>query len=566
MTNLGYEIDASVDRINNQLVVLARPEQHTMIQAILDSLKTDEREMEVFQLDVVDLVAAETAIRRMFEDESILSAPSVDVDEYTNQMFIRGTREHLDQIRELLIKMGERSLSSSSGAVSGRMRTIRIEGDTTELIEELQRRWPEISGNSLQILSEAGATPITVPATTPTTPREPAPTPPPGTPPPPQTNGGETTSITIPGRFEETAYINPSSTVATTENPVAAVPSSIRSNERIGSPGSSGPQGDEGPQGTATEETPLPETVSELGSESGLAPAQDTSNDVPADATSEEPVLELVPSVPGAPVFMVIGRDGTLTLASDDLDALDKLESLIDQLTSRVSYEGRDYSVFRVEHVAASQVVQSLMIPLRDRVAQVVNGQVVPQRSGTGYTYGSARRNSIVIIPDDRLNTIYVQGTKSDRDEVEQLLRTLDVARLPGLALLEPTMIPIKNTNAFRIQQLVYQAFQTQLASTRMPGGGSGQIGVDVITNSLMVVAPEGLTEDIRSFVEEQDLRIAEEPAEQLHLIELEKVNSARMYEALQSILRMSSYPSATVMGAPQQYNRGAPPSGRPPR
>jgi type II secretory pathway component GspD/PulD (secretin) len=557
MENLGYEIDASVDRINNQLVVLARPEQHTMIQEILDSLKTEDREMEVFQLDVVDLTAAETAIRRMFEDESILSAPSIDVDEYTNQMFIRGSRKHLDQIRDLLIKMGERSLSSSSGAVSGRMRTIRIEGDTTALIEELQKRWPEISGNSLQILSEAGATPITVPGTTPTTPQEPAPTPPPGsTPPPPQTNGGETTNITIPGRFEETAYINPRSTVATTENTVAADPSSIRSNERIGSPGSFGPQGDEGPQGAVAKATVLPEPL----------PAQDASSNVPPEVTPEEPTLELAPSVPGAPVFMVIGRDGSLTLASDDLDALDKLESLIDQLTSRVTYEGRDYSVFRVEHVAASQVVQSLMIPLRDRVAQVVNGQVVPQRGGTGYTYGSARRNSIVIIPDDRLNTIYVQGTKSDRDEVEQLLRTLDVARLPGLALLEPTMISVKNTNAYRIQQLVMQAFQTQLISTRMPGGGTGQIGVDVFTNSLMVVAPEGLTEDIRRFVEKQDLRIAEEPAEQLHLIELEKVNSQRMYEALQSILRMSSYPSATVMGAPQQYNRGTAPAARPQR
>jgi type II secretory pathway component GspD/PulD (secretin) len=168
------------DLYSKQVVVQAKPEAQKIIAEMLEKLRTPDRDLAVFQLQVVDPLTAQAAVNTLFYDESYATAPGVDVDVNTNIIFVQGTKDQLDRVRKMLIGMGENvqvqnnetqnnepgdhapgystepgtitpgSLNTSKGAI----RTIPLRGDVTETIKELEKLWRQSQPNQLRVIKE----------------------------------------------------------------------------------------------------------------------------------------------------------------------------------------------------------------------------------------------------------------------------------------------------------------------------------------------------------------------------------------------------------------------------
>jgi type II secretory pathway component GspD/PulD (secretin) len=168
----------------------------------------------------------------------------------------------------------------------------------------------------------------------------------------------------------------------------------------------------------------------------------------------------------------------------------------------------------------------------------------------------------VVVVPDERLNAIVVHASRNDRETIEELLRILDSADIPeSLASNKPKMIPIKNTDAERIEDILRDLYRGQLTSgggrrpIPVPSGVSPQVaaaiqqanatsggplltlGVDEASNSLIVLAPITLTTEIEQLVAELDTAAIGDSSRSLRLIPLQKTNSKRVRAALDMLM-----------------------------
>ena len=77
----------------------------------------------------------------------------MSTDPVTQQLFIRATAEQQQQIRDLLIKMGETGLALLRGRSSQNMRTVPFQGDAKAALEEIRRIWPKLRDNEIRVVS-----------------------------------------------------------------------------------------------------------------------------------------------------------------------------------------------------------------------------------------------------------------------------------------------------------------------------------------------------------------------------------------------------------------------------
>jgi len=153
----GAKVDLSLDSWSNQLVAIARPDHHELIRETLEQLRREEPELEIYDLEYVDPVSAEMAIAAEFEEEGFYGAPQVDIDPITQQVFIRANPEQHQQIRQLLIKMGETKLQLLGDRSTRSMRVIRFRGDLEGAIAEIQRIWPKLRENEIRVVTPSAA-------------------------------------------------------------------------------------------------------------------------------------------------------------------------------------------------------------------------------------------------------------------------------------------------------------------------------------------------------------------------------------------------------------------------
>jgi type II secretory pathway component GspD/PulD (secretin) len=309
-----------------------------------------------------------------------------------------------------------------------------------------------------------------------------------------------------------------------------------------------GPSGPEGAAGTSGAAGP----AAAVGAESGGTPAVGTSAAEPASTGRASTGAA---STQGAPVTLMIS-DGSVTIASDDVEALNDLESLLHTLSERSSdgILGRNYSMFEVRNTSAAAVAQVLQQMFREKTATSSANRGESSRYGSS-RYGSSRYGSsrygrtntpLVITPDERLNTILVQGSRADRSMIETLITVLDTDDVPNtFAARKPKMIPIKNVRASEIETTLRSIFSSQLGS-----GGSGsaasagfrpQLAVDEVTNTLILAAPAPLLDEITDLAEMLDQKAGDDPAKGLRIIPLKKSNAGSVEKALDAIMRSSS-------------------------
>ncbi len=178
---------------------------------------------------------------------------------------------------------------------------------------------------------------------------------------------------------------------------------------------------------------------------------------------------------------------------------------------------------------------------------------------------------AIQITPDPRLNALVVQAGPQDLEMIEELLKILDQKESPEDVLVKPKprVIPVVNTTAEDVAELVKQVYQDRLitggaaggrqrqptpqefiqmlrGSRRGGAGGGGtsaadiqqkmSIGVDSRNNALIVVAPDLLFQEVKELVERID-EAAAETNQTMRVVTLNGANPAAVEQALSALV-----------------------------
>jgi len=321
----------------------------------------------------------------------------------------------------------------------------------------------------------------------------------------------------------------------------------------------------------------------------GPAPAAPPAKPADAEKKDEKPPVLVRPS------------PGGVIIASEDRDALDEIERLLTAMAGNFLSGKPELTVFYLKHAKASAVAEtldqilgggtlgssggggSLLGDLAGAALGDMGGGLLgtllgggPSGGSGGGSGGTRTSGSVQITADNRLNALVVYAKPADLDTIEQLLKILDERESPEeiLAAPKPRLIPLHNTQAEEVANVVRQLYQDRMAGqagqARPPtpqdfinamrsmrggrGGGSQRgaqeeqaklsVSADPRTNSLIVVAPDSLFQEVKELVEQLD-EAAGDTSETLQVVTLQRANSETIRQAL-----------SAMVGPSVQFNR----------
>lgn len=598
----GVRLD--IDPKTGSLVALARPSQHATIKATIDQMQRDGRMIEVIQLNVVDPQLAVLSINKLFgaagEEGGNQRAPMVDADPVSGQLLVRGTESQIEQIRTLLRKMGEGDFDDDSAyaqAQRGNVRMVPLTGGAArEALKQMEMIWPTMRRNKIRVVTPSAAV------------REMR----------SSDLQEEASSGAAADRLQPPPDLNRLNELFRRFEirPRQPAPSS---EDRRSPAQENAPQGDAEDEEAGNQSTNKADTRSESGDQRAYRSAesafryaaaqtlfvQTNADDASAEQQNDEASGE--PPTPtanadraagaeedgqqdgdpvnraGADIIVAPGPGGIL-IASEDLDALDEFEQVLQTLASRGA-TGREYTVFYLKYaraeVAAELLTQilgggtgggsangegpGLLGDLASAALGDTGGGLVGSLLGLGGGGGAiSTSGSVTMVADQRLNALVVQANPSDLDLVEQLLQVIDQEASPEdvQTFARPRLIPVYYTSAEEIAGVVRQVYAERLAGAggntrRQPSpeefiralrgrrGGSSRsaqdeqqkmtIGVDPRSNSLVVSAPEPVFEEVRALVEQLDQAGAEE-TETVRVVTLKSASPELVQKAIVSI------------------------------
>ncbi|MCO6044227.1 hypothetical protein NG895_09945 [Aeoliella sp. ICT_H6.2] len=557
----------ATDPLTGNLVALASVANHRTIQATLGQMSEDARQIEVIPLQSVEPQLALLSITKLFGitsgEEADPRAPIVDADLSTNSLMVRGTKAQLDQIKALLGQMGESADSVFASTEKGNVRLLPLtSSEARSALQQLDDIWPTLRSNPIRMVSPANVIRSYRPSeqATPDSPTE------------------DSFDIESMFRFQ-------SPEPATGEDPVPTDRGTSLTRRLRAIPVGFQPD----PEAAAEQADEAAE--SESGSESSV-PAQKpkgtlTQTTPPASQPNK-------PSQPGAPILVAPGPNGLL-IASDDLDALDAFERIL-EASSMQSTSGREYAVFYLKHAKAATAAailgemfgsaggtgDSLMGGIADAALGDIGGGLMGDLLGLGGAGASTGFSAagVDIVTDARLNALIVYARPDDIDMVFRLLQVLDQRSGPTDVEAEgvPRLIPVVNTSASQVADVVKTIF-----SDRLEGGSGGQpspedlmrmlrqgqgggadaqepakmsIGVDSRSNSLVVRAPDPLFVQVEALVKQLDTEQLDS-SESTQIVSLKYSNSSAIKEALSSILGSDAVTSGSQQTSGEQAGGG---------
>ncbi|MBI3836464.1 MAG: hypothetical protein HY288_00845 [Planctomycetia bacterium] len=502
VTKQSSRVLLSVDAKARQLIAVAPPEQQARILEAIERLQTASRELEVFQLEIVEPLTAELAIEKLFSEavggsSKAANAPIVDSDATTQRLYVRASKEQLEQIRELLVKMGETSLLTAGDGAGRGLRVIPFSGDTKAALAEIQRVWPQLSKHPLRILQAHESPPRSGLKL-------------------PKQKGNAAPKPVLP------------------ERPAPAVPKTDDAERGLDKQTSI--------DRTAAEVIEVKTGAQEGPTEHGASADEKKQQDAAAVTTKDKKNGE---EAEGTTPIIVAPGDDKITIMSDDRQAIDQLESLLRALSPPRGSGGRDIMVFPL-HSASSTTVAELL-------------QKLFRRGSLDFRDSSG----VVVESDQRLNAIVVYGGRSDRAAIERLLKVLDSEDVPeSLVANRPSLIPVKNTNAVRIEQVLKDIYKTQLTSggvkqqIPVPSGASREVaaviqqintaatgplmtlGVDDTTNSIVIMAPGPLVKEVSELVAALDGAALDDSSRGVKIVKLKSTSAQRVKDTLDTIIK----------------------------
>lgn len=255
-----------------------------------------------------------------------------------------------------------------------------------------------------------------------------------------------------------------------------------------------------------------------------------------------------------APLIIIPGPE-SISISSDDAEALSQAETLLRTLSSRSSQsEAGNFAVYQLRNAGAQQLAR-LLTKLFDQMVKSSDADLTSSlRSSLG---------RVSLVADERLNAIIVHGRPADRNVLVQLLEVLDSKNLDdSLANSRPQIVRVKNTEAERIHEMLKSIYQTQLSSggsqaeVDIPEGVDPEVAsvlrqinaatagplltleVDRVTNSIVILAPKQLALQVSELVRKLDEDARTSDARSIKIIRLEGTNVRNLEKSIQDLLR----------------------------
>ena len=575
------DVRLAVDEEAGKLIALALPSQHATIVATLKQLEQEGQQLVVIQLRNLDPQSVVLMINKLLggdvdpKNGGTSKAPKVDADPLTGRLVVVGTKAQVDQIRELLEKLDPAPDVPDGNRGSPRIIPSLTGYEARSALSTVEQIWSAVGAlNKIRIvkidrsLGPGGAVQERLP------------------------------------RREELPRSVPDRAVP--DFPQIPLPRPQQSKPAETKPEAEKPEA----------EKPAPEKPPAVGGEktTDVRGARQGPfvfvHQVAAQADPkkqpEAPAQVQRKTKPGAPIVATV-TPGGIVIASEDLDALDRFERLLLQVTGTASV-GPQYTVFYLKYADATTTAEMLtqifgggggggggsLIGDLARGALGGGGDLLGGLLGLGG--GGSSLGSVQIVAEPRLNALIVQGSAADVDAIEQLLKVFDQKTGPEdvEVVSRPRLIPIFNTSADQVKASVEQVYHDRILAAggsgrqqqpsaeqfmRMLRGNRGgnrggtqnrrddpaqkmKLGIHARTNSLIVIAPEPLFREVALLVEQLDTPTTE--SNQVITYTLHRSNPATVQKALSAIFGDSIQSSGTTSNSSSSSSRGRPSTGSP--
>jgi type II secretory pathway component GspD/PulD (secretin) len=261
-----------------------------------------------------------------------------------------------------------------------------------------------------------------------------------------------------------------------------------------------------------------------------------------------------------APVTITVTEDGRLMLSSSDPIALDRMEELIEQL----SPPEQRFKVYPLEHITA----YSMYLNLKDLFREELEGEdgddfsdfffFGPRRDRDSQAAGLSKRRKLMITWDTGSNTILVaNASPTQLREIEALIKEYDKpAPADSVRTRRMALIKIKYSKASEIAEALKEVYRDLLSSKDKEfdqgeqqrrgtsqervtviryGDGSGSskrpspvkvgfegalsVGVDDISNTILISVQEELYESVVDMVNRLDQEAAPNTVVRVHRV-----------------------------------------------
>ncbi|MDB5384633.1 MAG: Bacterial type secretion system short domain protein [Planctomycetaceae bacterium] len=302
----------------------------------------------------------------------------------------------------------------------------------------------------------------------------------------------------------------------------------------------------------------------------------------------------------------VFPSGNNLVISSDDLEALDRLQALVEAL-AQASPKRQTWTVFYLRTADATETATMLghLFPsgsvsrTTDPNSQTMMGSLTGGISSMGSSLmdmtglsslGAA--SALRIVPEVRSNALYVSGPADLVRQVEDVLKVLDASELPeSLRDRVPRMIPVEHAEVDEVRDIIENVYKDYMqAPAAVPGGGGGgglnplallmaasgggdkqkgrgirlTIGVDTRTNSIVVSADESLFKQIEALVKNLD-QAALEANRTVRIVNIDATKALLVQQALGSLMgkvKVSSTRGGQGQG-PNPFQEMQPPAGQ---
>ena len=396
-----------------------------------------DKQMSVIPLSNMDPTSAAVMLQSMFLKDGD-DAPTVSADLAGRQLIVRGSEPQLYQIKQLLLEMGEDGSGQRSAANRGPVRTINLSGrDPSELLPILERMWAAQQGSTLRVV--------------------------------------------VPSEN------------ATGEDAAARRRSQILRDAGARRQRPAVEPAREGIQPPADIRRPSPDDASTRREKSALddpyAVATDAEPETEADETKPSAEFQRDVAAPAGDVTVrVVG--GELIIISQDEGALDELELMLQNVMQAIPPR-TTWSIFPLKSADATEAAAMLEQLFPDsKVSQTASssgGTLGALTSGissfgsgiaglTGLSELGTGPQTLRIIPETRLNALWVAGPAFKVQEVEQMLEIIDSNGLTdSLRDRVPRLIAVKHADIDHVFEIVKSVYAPELKGSNGAGGDPGQ-------------------------------------------------------------------------------------------
>ena len=611
MNHLEYHTKLEVDEDNQSIVAYATKAEHEKIGSLIKELDGSGRQFEVIPLRRLEADYLAGTIKLMMlgkgdQQQSGYSrtynyydiyGPSntkgsggkkddefrVDADVEYNRLLVWANPIELEEVQNLLVKLGE------IPADGGDPRTIRVidtlpPDEVERILERIRKAWPSVAPNELLL------DPNEKPAEE--SKQDPAPPASEKTSKPAATPEKKTASGALPG--------------APTHAGAESTPSAVRL-VRFDPPAEEEDAAKKSPEQAPDKPEKKPATdTSQAVDPSDPLPAKPTT---PAATEPEKKSRELPPAAEPAspvepspqdkpeklpPVSITRGPDGRLVISSKDTKALDRLEELMAELAP----PREDYEIFRLKCAWAYSVALTLEDIFEEKKDEQQGrspydyyfyGYSSRGSSKTDDSVRLSKRRPLKFISDSDSNSILVQG--ADAGQLAKIAKLIELYDQPeptdSQSVRKTEVVQLRYTQASTVAETVKEVYRDLLSANdkslqrgqqqqqerrytyvystdssdgeRMPTfKGLLSIGVDDLSNTLVISSPMFLIDDVLKIVEALDEAAAPTMPTVRAMQIGEGVSAAQVQEVLSKILGGKSSRSKPAAG-PQGPERPGP-------